>query len=243
MTTTRLQKEITVTKAIGPGKGPGQKLVQEYLGINAIKLTIDGDWGPATSKGLQQFAPGSTVVDQRVMNLLAQPILRAIAPAAAARTLGDTIVAVARRHLAVHPIEVGGQNAGPWVRYYMDGNEGPKWPWCAGFVTRVIEQACADIAITVPAHLKRTYSCDVLGGAAGNAHKRVIGTSVDVRPGSVFLVRGAKAGDWVHTGIVTEVDGQTFATIEGNTNDEGSREGFEVCRRIRNRCNLDVVLL
>ena len=40
--------------------------------------------------------------------------------------------------------------------------------------------------------------------------------------------------DWVHTGIVIGVDGDLIHTIEGNTNDEGSREGFEVCLRRRN---------
>ena len=36
-----------------------------------------------------------------------------------------------------------------------------------------------------------------------------------------------------HTGIIEAIiDGQLH-TIEGNTNDTGSREGYEVCRRIR----------
>ena len=48
--------------------------------------------------------------------------------------------------------------------------------------------------------------------------------------------------DWTHTGIVTKVEGKMVHTIEGNTNDEGSREGFEVCQRIRNldRNTLDI---
>jgi hypothetical protein len=36
-----------------------------------------------------------------------------------------------------------------------------------------------------------------------------------------------------HTGIVERVVGTKIHTIEGNTNDEGSREGYEVCRRKR----------
>lgn len=239
----RLQNEITPAKPIGPGKGPGQKLVQEYLNLNRIRLGIDSDWGPATTKAVQTFAPGHSTVDQPLMTQLARPILRAVQPVVARPTLAETIVATARQHLAEHPVEVGGQNAGPWVRLYMDGNEGSSWPWCAGFVTWVVRQAAEAMGIAAPAHLKRTYSCDVLGGAAKGAQKLVAATSDKVVPGSVFLVRGAKAGDWVHTGIVIGVDGQTVTTIEGNTNDEGSREGYEVCQRIRNRANLDVVLL
>jgi hypothetical protein len=36
-----------------------------------------------------------------------------------------------------------------------------------------------------------------------------------------------------HTGFVERIDGLSIHTIEGNTNDTGSREGYEVCRRIR----------
>lgn len=36
-----------------------------------------------------------------------------------------------------------------------------------------------------------------------------------------------------HTGFVESVEGENIRTIEGNTNDTGSREGYEVCRRIR----------
>jgi hypothetical protein len=36
-----------------------------------------------------------------------------------------------------------------------------------------------------------------------------------------------------HTGFVEKVQGDKIFTIEGNTNDTGSREGYEVCRRVR----------
>lgn len=34
-----------------------------------------------------------------------------------------------------------------------------------------------------------------------------------------------------HAGFVTAVKGNRIETIEGNSNDEGSREGHEVCRK------------
>lgn len=50
--------------------------------------------------------------------------------------------------------------------------------------------------------------------------------------GSIFIMDfGEGLG---HTGIVEKIDGSFLHTIEGNTNDTGSREGFEVCRKIRN---------
>lgn len=239
----RLERELTVIAPIGPGKGARQKLVQEYIAINGVKLAIDGNWGPATGKALTMLVPGATAVDQAVLRRLAGPILDAIRPISSPGSFAKAVVATALQHLHAHPIEVGGQNAGPWVRYYMDGNEGPAWPWCAGFATRVVEQAAAAAGVAVPGHVKRTYSCDVLGAAGKKAGKLIAGTSGCVAPGDLFLVRGKQPGDWVHVGLIVGVDAQTFVTIEGNTNDEGSREGYEVCRRVRARAKLDVVRL
>lgn len=51
------------------------------------------------------------------------------------------------------------------------------------------------------------------------------------QPGDIFIQdHGHGLG---HTGFVESVIGDTIHTIEGNTNDTGSREGYEVCRRIR----------
>jgi len=49
--------------------------------------------------------------------------------------------------------------------------------------------------------------------------------------GDIFIMDFGKGTG--HTGFVESVDGLNIHTIEGNTNDEGSREGYEVCRRIR----------
>lgn len=53
-----------------------------------------------------------------------------------------------------------------------------------------------------------------------------------------------QVGDWLfvyfpslqrvaHTGVVVAVDGAYVRTVEGNSNDVGAREGYEVCRRRR----------
>ena len=38
-----------------------------------------------------------------------------------------------------------------------------------------------------------------------------------------------------HTGIIESIKEDILYTIEGNTNDTGSREGYEVCRRTRKK--------
>ncbi len=51
------------------------------------------------------------------------------------------------------------------------------------------------------------------------------------KPGDIFIQdHGHGLG---HAGFIESVEGENIHTIEGNTNDSGAREGFEVCRRIR----------
>ena len=95
------------------------------------------------------------------------------------------------------------------------------------------------------AAIKGSLSCDVLAKQAKKAglfvpRKRVISGEYDWDDFSgcgLFLIR-KKKGDWIHTGIIAaRIDGPealVFRTLEGNTNDEGSREGFEACHRTRN---------
>jgi hypothetical protein len=64
----------------------------------------------------------------------------------------------------------------------------------------------------------------------------------EIRPGSLFLNRRTST-DWDHTGIVVKSVGEeVFLTIEGNTNDDGSREGYQVCQRVRGYEEKDFIL-
>jgi hypothetical protein len=190
--------------------------------------------------------PSTGVVDQATFARLVAPMAAALAMPAFApgTTVGAAVVAVAKQHIAQHPREVGGQNNGPWVRLYMDGHQGAAWPWCAGFATFVVGQACA--ALGQPLAVGRTYSCDILGERARAAGRLVQGRPADppkaIPPGSLFLVKRAP-GDWEHVGIVTAARGDAFHTIEGNTNDDGDREGYEVCARVRGYERKDFVRL
>jgi hypothetical protein len=158
--------------------------------------------------------------------------------------LEQMIVAYAEKHLEQHPREVGGQNKGPWVRLYMLGNEGNDWPWCAGFVSFILKQACKTLSIPLP--IQTSFSCDSLAASAKERGHFLKEPETDqgkaISPGSFFLQRRSPR-DWIHTGIVLSADKDVFHTIEGNTNDDGDREGYEVCRRIRNYKDKDFILL
>ena len=91
-----------------------------------------------------------------------------------------------------------------------------------------------------------SFSCDLLAASA-QEHGRLLrgGPGLDrgrITPGSLFLVRRSPQ-DWQHVGIVTATELDSIATIEGNTNDTGSADGYEVCRRTRGYTKKDFILL
>jgi hypothetical protein len=242
----RLRSEATIATPLAKqSKSKQVRLVQELLSLHDRKVAVDGGFGDATETALRAFQseaglPVSGKADQATMTALLQPLLRAIAPDPnPAPTLPAQVIKVAKQHLKEHPLEIGGQNCGPWVRLYLAGNQGVNWPWCAGFVSYVIGQACRDLGAARP--VTSTYSCDLLA-ADGQKKKLFVPAGPDAKPlpGWIFL-HSRVAGDWDHTGLVAGSEDTTFITIEGNTNDEGSREGYEVCSRARPHGKYDFI--
>lgn len=229
-------------------RGVRVKRVQEWLTLNDIAVAPDGAFGPATERAVREFQQRKRLsvdgaVGAKTFARLVQPMSYAVSEIRPRRSLGDTVVAYAKRHLRQHPREIGGQNRGPWVRLYMNGHEGDEWPWCAGFVCFVLRQACAAHDLSPP--FKSTFSCDVLAYEARRSGLFVAGKEVDwetLGAGSIFLNRRT-GNDWTHTGFVMEAFHDAITTVEGNTNDEGSREGYEVCRRTRGYGDKDFVVL
>lgn len=228
-------------------KAPAVKLLQEWLSLNGRGTAIDGDFGPATGAALRaMFAigPGSFdgSVAEREWTVLLNPMARALSNGFNV-DYRVAVRSIAAMHLAAKAREVGGPNAGPWVRLYMDGMEGPDAKWCAGFDTFVLEQANHEVGST--RRPKRTFSCDVLANNAKAAGTFIAGAGVKkpkgLLPGDLFVVRGTKEGDWIHTGIATEVHEDHVGTIEGNSNDDGSPDGYMVVKRSRGYGRLDFI--
>jgi hypothetical protein len=231
-------------------KGKKVKLIQEWLCLHGYHIVIDGDFGDATDAAVRLFQKERKlkpdgIVGDKTFEKLVLPMTKALEEISPGnKGLGQMVVAYAEKHLEQHPREVGGQNKGPWVRLYMQGNEGGDWPWCAGFASFVLKQACKSLNVSPP--IQTSFSCDSLVASAkerGVFLKESDPMQKDaVAPGSLFLVRRTST-DWVHTGIVLSVEDNIFQTIEGNTNDDGDREGYEVCQRIRNYESKDFILL
>ena len=65
-----------------------------------------------------------------------------------------------------------------------------------------------------------------------------------VKPGDIFLLQSNNnSSDWIHTGLIINVNDEVFETIEGNTNADGSENGYGVLRRSRNfmKSKLDII--
>lgn len=246
-------RELTLGREYKRGdKGGKVRNIQEWLSLQGQSVSIDGAFGPATEAAVRRFQTGNGIAvtgtaDKTTFAALVEPLAAAVTPiTAAGRTLNDMILAYANQHLVRYPLEVGGQNCGPWVRVYMEGNQGSDWPWCAGFACFILRQA-AD-ALGKPMPFKPTFSCDVLASQAISAGRFIPGSAIakgkvrksDILPGSLFVSRRTD-NDWNHTGIAIAFHDDYFETIEGNTNDAGDREGYEVCRRTRGYGGKDFV--
>ena len=140
-------------------------------------------------------------------------------------SLQERLVQLAAYHcdvLGVHE-EPKGSNDGPWVRKYLRAaGIGFPAPWCAAFVTYLLKQCGYKDFPNRPASV-------LMWSRWVEAKEKNV-----AEPKRGDLIYFLNANGTGHIGIVLErrADG-TCRTIEANTNDEGSREGFEVCRRVR----------
>jgi hypothetical protein len=245
-----IRAEVEFTGEVSSGHhGIAAKRVQEWLTFHGFGVAIDSDFGPVTKRALERFQEqtglaATGVVNEETANKLVEPMRRVLMQRpSSSPTLGEVVLSYAQAHLAEHPIELGGQNCGPWVRLYMRGNEGESWAWCAGFAMFVARQAAESLNTTLV--IKGSFSCDSLAAQSQEVGVFLAERDVvpgDVPPGSLFLTRRTDS-DWTHTGLVTAAFEDAFDTVEGNTNDDGHREGFEVCARSRGYKDKDFILL
>jgi Putative peptidoglycan binding domain len=245
-----IRDEVELERELTQGDtGQAVGRVQEWLNLHGFGLVVDQDYGPVTARQVGRFQdaaglPTTGEVDAATFDALVGPMTEALRQRLDQSTgLGQAVVEYAAAQLAVHPRETGGENRGPWVRLYMQGHSGPAFLWCAGFASFVLSQAAESLQVDKP--VDGSFSCDSLAAQAREAGRFLAETDADpatVPAGSIFLVRRT-AADWTHAGIVTEADADGFDTIEGNTNDDGLREGTEVCARRRGWTGKDFIVI
>jgi hypothetical protein len=146
--------------------------------------------------------------------------------------LGLTALSYARDFVGIRE-EPG--NRGPAVEYFLrQTGLGPGWPWCAAFVNGVIDIACAVHNVRSPFEgtIREAYVQDYVDFAR---RKTWLVPFTRAFPGCLFALWNDDLGRYAHIGFVTGVVGQNhlYYTVEGNTNDDGGREGHSVLERER----------
>ena len=191
-----------------------------HTDVHGAPLTVDGEVGPETWAALF----GASTLHVSKSKSVDSPILNAV-------------LDVASKEVGVLE-EPAGSNRGKRVQEFQRTvGISPGEPWCVAFVYWCFEQAAANASVTNPMEDEcRTGSVLDLWNRARNAKNvATIGTdrALDdpsiVKPGSVFII--STGGGRGHTGLVSRIVGNKLETIEGNTNDGGSREGIGVFRR------------
>lgn len=118
-----------------------------------------------------------------------------------------------------------GSNAGQEVETYLKSvGLGKGFPWCMSFVYWVVKTSC--VKTSHPNLLIKT------GGVLKQWNESQKLRVENPEPGDVFIMDYGKGKG--HAGLVIEVlPNGTVNTVEGNTNIDGSREGYAVCKHNR----------
>jgi hypothetical protein len=135
-----------------------------------------------------------------------------------------------------------GSNRGREVDRYVRAvglDPGGRFAWCAAFIYFCFNEAAKTIGRSNPVvktggvleHWARAGEKGVPRLTAAKVHLN----EALVRPGHIFIIDTGVPGGSGHTGLVDEVVAGKLVTIEGNTNDGGSREGVGVFRRTGRR--------
>ncbi len=148
----------------------------------------------------------------------------------------QAIVDVAASQIGVRETS---RNAAPEILKFWQATDYPtgmadRQPWCAAFVAWVIFEAMKREPLLAVGDKTRPRSAGVknwlLWALVASNGCQTFGPRdpvVKPTPGDLVIFT------FSHIGIVEKFNGTRVQTIEGNTDDEGSREGIKVCRRAR----------
>ncbi len=137
----------------------------------------------------------------------------------------ELLVKIAKKEVGTEEVPRG-SNSGKRVQEYQDADTlgGTGYYWCASFVVWVCKLVCAFFNCRLP--FPASASCDDI--LRHGREKKLIYSTPQV--GDIFFVvpDPDKPWDATHMGLVTEAEGRNWRSAEGNSNSDGSRNGYEV---------------
>lgn len=127
--------------------------------------------------------------------------------------------------------EATGNNDGFHVELFLERaglSKDSHAPWCAAFVNNVFYECGIDLNLKYPAYVPSYVRSDWVIYKKGSVdYKR------QVMETDLFTIWFASKKRPAHIGFIDEIKEDCYITVEGNTNEAGSREGDGVYRKIR----------
>lgn len=239
-------------RALSVGSPDSTSVLAVQQRLNSLgcgPIAADGVFGQETLDAVELFQTRSVDpfgthlnVDGSVGPLTWAALFGSVVP-----TVTTTATALLQKVITTSTGEIGvledplGSNRGPRVDQYLraaglDPTEG-HFAWCAAFVYWCFDQSSAALGSRNPV-IKTAGVLDHWNraGAAGVhrlANAECVAQPSLVLPGLIFILTTSNGNG--HTGLVENVRGSILTTIEGNTNEGGSREGIGVFRRTTRR--------
>jgi peptidoglycan hydrolase-like protein with peptidoglycan-binding domain len=211
--------------------------------IGCGPLEADGIFGSQTESSVKLFQTRRNFLADGVVGPLTWTELFAEVPQVVDQPPAGILAAALDVALSQEGIRETARNRGPEIDEYIS-RVGLKperaYSWCQAFVYWCFDEAARKTTSANPC-VKTAGVLDHWAKSPVTARlyaERAFDDPSLIRPGAIFVVdHGAGRG---HTGIVTTiVDGQV-GTIEGNTNEAGSREGDGVYRKVRTIGSINV---
>ena len=236
----RKEKDKTIVEAV-------QHRLNE-MGCGPID--VDGDFGEETEKAVKLFqirfpdADGQplkvdgemgTLTWSRMFGSQTVPVTNIAASDLLAR-----VVEIAKSQIGIME-QPSGSNRGPEVDQYVTRcglDPKGKFAWCAAFVYWCFDQVSKELArknpvVKTAGVLAHWNGAGTQPGATRITKLKATNNPSLIKPGHIFIIDFGKGAG--HTGLVEQVTSGKLVTIEGNTNDGGSREGIGVFRRTQRK--------
>lgn len=235
---------------------PNVEIVQRRLRVLGIDAgTVDGDFGANTERAVRLFQARSAdeagepleidgIVGPKTWGALFNSDSAPgphVPPPQSLSSLAAAVLDVAADEVGVHEQPLG-SNRGPKVDQYirttgLDPTQ-DSYPWCMCFVYWCFTQAAQQAGVqnlvpkngSVHGAWERSQAKPGVVVVPALAARR---DPAQIKPGMVFFIDTGNSHG--HVGIVAANVNSFLETIEGNTNDNGSREGIGVFRRTRRR--------
>lgn len=148
-------------------------------------------------------------------------------------SLKDTIILTAKSYVGQEEVkenqgfkDVGFQSKMVHVGWYKGA------PWCAFLAKLIWEESFAKDDTTGSSKVSKYMDGSALDTYHNFTKSAEFHVSTVPEVGAVVIWKEG-SGPSGHAGVVISVDGNTFQTIEGNTNTDGSREGYIVAIKTR----------